>query len=144
MFRFLLIAILLIPVPLVADKNVVNIDQNEAICLAKNIYHEARGEPKLGKLAVAQVTLNRTKSRNFPKTICSVVYQKYQFSWTLITKKRESNGYKKFLNLAYEIIRKEKAIENTKILYFHNKNITPKWAYTKQPELRVGNHIFYR
>ena len=58
-------------------------------CLAKNIYHEAKGEPFEGKVAVAQVTINRAASGQFPSDICKVVYQKNvvydkvlcQFSW---------------------------------------------------------------
>ena len=45
-------------------------------CLAKNIYHEAGSEPFEGKVAVAQVTLNRAASGQFPGDVCRVVYQK--------------------------------------------------------------------
>jgi len=74
-----------------------SIDINQAHCLATNIYHEARGESYAGKVAVANVTMNRVKSSKFPNTICEVVYQsqmrenwkgeevpkrnKCQFSW---------------------------------------------------------------
>ena len=58
-------------------------------CLARNIYYEAGGEPFEGKVAVAQVTVNRAASGQFPNDICRVVYQKNivydkvlcQFSW---------------------------------------------------------------
>ena len=56
--------------PLVAKRN-----EAEALCLAKAIYFEARGEGPLGQLAVAQVILNRVKDPAFPKTICGVVFQ---------------------------------------------------------------------
>ena len=52
----------------------------EIMCLAKNIYYEARGEPLHGKIAVAQVTLNRVTHRTqFEASICGVVYAKNQF-----------------------------------------------------------------
>jgi hypothetical protein len=44
-------------------------------CLAENIYFEARGEPLDGQYAVAEVTLNRTRSDNFPHTVCGVVHE---------------------------------------------------------------------
>jgi spore germination cell wall hydrolase CwlJ-like protein len=44
-------------------------------CLALNIYHEARSEPRAGQIAVASVTLNRVKSKRFPGTVCDVVMQ---------------------------------------------------------------------
>ncbi|EOY9205508.1 cell wall hydrolase [Acinetobacter baumannii] len=49
-------------------------------CLALNIYHEARGEPKLGKELVAITTLNRAEGDN--SIICQEVLRKHQFSWT--------------------------------------------------------------
>jgi spore germination cell wall hydrolase CwlJ-like protein len=54
-----------------------SIDINQAHCLATNIYHEARGESYAGKVAVANVTMNRVKSSKFPNTICEVVYQSH-------------------------------------------------------------------
>ncbi len=45
----------------------------ELRCLAENIYFEARGEPLNGQYAVAEVTLNRLRAPDFPKTICAVL-----------------------------------------------------------------------
>ena len=53
----------------------------DIFCLAKNIYHEASVESRLGQYAVAQVTLNRVKSNQYPNTICDVVMDPWQFSW---------------------------------------------------------------
>ena len=63
--------------------------QKQLDCLARNIYYEAGYEPFEGKVAVAQVTINRAESGQFPSDICQVVYQKNivyekvlcQFSW---------------------------------------------------------------
>ena len=54
--------------------------------MALNIYHEARGEVTEGQIAVAQVTVNRAKDKRWPDTICGVVYQSKQFSWTHMIK----------------------------------------------------------
>lgn len=54
----------------------------ELACLEKNIYNEARGEIDEGQLAVAFVTIARAMSRQYPNSICGVVYQSKQFSWT--------------------------------------------------------------
>jgi len=51
------------------------IDEEEMLCLAKNIFFEARGETTEGKLAVAHVTVNRVHNKQFPNTVCDVVYQ---------------------------------------------------------------------
>jgi len=60
-----------------------DIDTAELDCLAKNIYHEARGESLQGKKAVANVTLNRVHSNLFPDTVCGVVYQAVHSRWWL-------------------------------------------------------------
>ena len=51
-------------------------------CLAMNIYFEARSESTLGQHAVAQVTMNRVASDKYPNSVCDVVWQSGQFSWT--------------------------------------------------------------
>ena len=76
--------------------NSISSNHNESedlICLAENIYWEARNQSLEGKLAVAHVTINRVESKKFPNDVCSVVKQtKYypsgkidlhscQFSW---------------------------------------------------------------
>lgn len=58
-------------------------DRREFLCLALNIYFEARGESPSGKAAVAHVVLNRRDSGRFAPTICSVIWQRSQFSWTV-------------------------------------------------------------
>jgi hypothetical protein len=59
------------------------VDRHDALCLARNIYFEARGEGARGQYAVAAVTLNRVREKRWPDGICGVVYQKKQFSWTI-------------------------------------------------------------
>ena len=45
------------------------------LCLAMNVYHEAKNQPFEGQVAVAQVVLNRVEDKRFPNTICEVVEQ---------------------------------------------------------------------
>tara|TARA_B100000424_G_C22945216_1_gene503062 strand:+ start:2217 stop:2774 length:558 start_codon:yes stop_codon:yes gene_type:complete len=52
-----------------------DVPPKELYCLAANSYFEARGETFDGKIAVAQVVINRVKSKNYPNTICEVVQQ---------------------------------------------------------------------
>ena len=60
---------------------IAEIDVDEMHCLAKNIYFEARGESTRGKVAVANVTMNRVSSPHYPNTICGVVYQAKHSTW---------------------------------------------------------------
>jgi spore germination cell wall hydrolase CwlJ-like protein len=119
-------------------------DDPSVICLAKNIYYEAQGESLIGKLAVAKVTLNRVTSPKFPNSVCGVVYQKYQFSWTLTKQYKIRNlaAWQESLNLARDAIYNGlPELENFKALYFHNKQVNPRW--NRKRLLKIGNHIFY-
>ena len=57
------------------DLSVMEENVDEIYCLAENVYHEARGEPDIGKQAVAHVVLNRVDRTDFPNTICGVIKQ---------------------------------------------------------------------
>jgi spore germination cell wall hydrolase CwlJ-like protein len=59
----------------VNQHKIPNSMHQEMICLAENIYFEARAEGVEGKAAVANVTRNRVESEQFPNTYCGVVYQ---------------------------------------------------------------------
>lgn len=54
--------------------------QATILCLSLNVYFEARGEPLDGQIAVAHVTINRSKQNN--TRVCQEVFKKNQFSWT--------------------------------------------------------------
>ena len=54
---------------------VSNSRHNEVLCLAENIYFEARAESYSGKAAVGNVTRNRVLDTRWPSTYCEVVQQ---------------------------------------------------------------------
>lgn len=117
---------------------------SETQCLAQNVYHEARGESWHGKMAVALVTLNRTEHWRFPKTICKVVYQPGQFTWTQYRNLRiyETHAWQDSVLVALiaREFHKEYA-QHFPALYFHNKQVKPLWRHRRVAT--IGNHIFY-
>ena len=123
----------------------------EVECLARNIYFEAGGEPKAGKIAVAEVTMNRVKSKQYPRTVCGVVHQKVrgtcQFSWVCDSKKhvyRNSDAWQDSVNIAESILISKKEygiIGNAK--HFHAVYVDPDWAESKRVIKKIGQHIFY-
>ena len=122
----------------------------EVECLAKNIYYEAGSEPRAGKLAVAQVTMNRVKSKHFPRTVCGVVYQKAkgvcQFSWVCENDLHPKSGrqWRESVNIAENILINKKSynvVGGAK--YFHATYVDPTWSSTKEVVAQIGNHIFY-
>tara|TARA_B100001287_G_scaffold113625_1_gene95646 strand:+ start:524 stop:1204 length:681 start_codon:yes stop_codon:yes gene_type:complete len=50
-------------------------EDNEAICMALNIYYESRSDNLAGQYAVADVVLNRVQDGRYPNSVCEVVYQ---------------------------------------------------------------------
>lgn len=134
----LLLALLLLLPPLTAQP----VDQ-EFDCLVRNVYQEARGESYKGKLAVALVTLNRTKSERFPSTICGVVYQKGQFSWTRNYAKVKINveQWQAAKDAAFSAYMGIDTLGNFKATHFHNTSVNPGWKMKKVA--KIGNHTFY-
>ena len=129
--------------------------QTQLDCLARNIYYEAGYEPFEGKVAVAQVTINRAESGQFPSDICRVVYQKNivyekvlcQFSWycETATMKRPMNGpvYTESMEVAKKVLLEGFRLPNLKdALYFHGDYINPGWK--KERVAKIGRHIFYK
>jgi spore germination cell wall hydrolase CwlJ-like protein len=123
-------------------------------CLATNIYREAGYEPFEGKVAVAQVTLNRTQDPNFPKDVCGVVYQKTvvmqkvvcQFSWHCdsAAKRRPVNNeaYKESYEVAKKVLLEGFRLSTMDdALYYHADYVNPKWG--KEKLGKIGRHIFY-
>jgi len=127
-------------------KYVIPYTNQDLQCLAKNIYFEARGENTQGKLAVAQVTLNRViYSGDSRSTICGIVYQKNQFSWTKLPRLKIKNlqQWEESLHIANGILAGKLFLANFDALYFHSSYVKPQWRVTKQYIRTIGKHIFY-
>ncbi len=139
-----------------ADITFVTVAERERqlSCLAQNIYHEAGYEPFEGKVAVAQVTLNRAASGDFPSDICAVVYQKSviyskvicQFSWYC----EQPSRMKPINNAAFAesmAVAKKVLLEGFKLdglknaIYYHADYVNPQWG--KEKIAQIGRHIFY-
>jgi len=129
--------------------------QRQLDCLARNIYHEAGYEPFEGKVAVAQVTINRAESGQFPSDICQVVYQKNivyekvlcQFSWYCdsASLKKPMNGpvYVESMEVAKKVLLEGFRIDSVKkALYYHADYINPKW--NREKIAKLGHHVFYK
>lgn len=124
-------------------------------CMTENIYHEAGKEPIEGKIAVAQVVMNRVESGKFPTDPCRVIYQKNkfyekvvcQFSWycdksvrkLAVNKERwdESNEVAKMV-----LLEGMRLPSLTNALYYHADYVNPRWKNTKVA--KIGQHIFYK
>jgi spore germination cell wall hydrolase CwlJ-like protein len=137
-----------------AESILSNINDKDRYCLQQNIYFEARNQSEMGMIAVAWVTMNRTDSKRYPNNICSVVWQKKQFSWTHdgLSDKPGKNiieqrawkraGYVTSLVLHDWAYGKEGAVKEA--THYHADYVNPYWASSFQKVAHVDNHIFYR
>ena len=57
----------------------ITLTREDETLLAKIIWVEARGEPREGQQAIAEVVLNRMASPDFPDTVRAIVYSDNQF-----------------------------------------------------------------
>jgi spore germination cell wall hydrolase CwlJ-like protein len=123
-------------------------------CLTRNIYWEAATEPFEGKVAVAQVTINRVETGRFAPDICGVVYQKNivydrvvcQFSWLCDGSSKTRPIYPAHWKESEEVAKKVllegfrlPSVKNA--LYFHADYVNPRWG--KPQVAKFGRHIFY-
>jgi spore germination cell wall hydrolase CwlJ-like protein len=123
-------------------------------CLTKNIYWESASEPFEGKVAVAQVTMNRVDSGRFAADICGVVHQKNiilgreicQFSWLCDGSSRIKPIFPAHWKESEEVAKKV-LLEGFRLpslktaLYFHADYVQPQWG--KPQVAKIGRHIFY-
>lgn len=147
---------------------IVPIVKEEIDCLALNIYHEARGEILAGKVAVADVVLNRVKDKRYPDTICGVIYQsklsswwleqgkevpilnQCQFSWYcdgVHDKPLNNKAWQESKNIAKNILINGSYIGITEgATHYHASYVKPYWSTSKNMKLtaKIGDHFFYK
>ena len=115
--------------------------------MALNMYHEARGEGRLGMLAVGWVVLNRMADEAYPKTVAEVVYQGCQFSWVCDRRSdrpRDQRSWRRALELAGEILSKTLADPTRGAMWYHASWLRhPPFGAGLARVARIGRHIFY-
>lgn len=137
-----------------AQEIVNGVNVEERLCLQKNIFFEARNQSTLGQAAVAWVTLNRVESSRYPNTICGVVWQRKQFSWTHDGKSDEPSNnvleQRAWENagivtdvVLYEWARGLKSPVSDATMY-HADYVKPYWSSSYERVARVDSHIFYQ
>jgi N-acetylmuramoyl-L-alanine amidase len=131
------------------------------MCMAANIYHEAKNQPMAGQIAVAQVVMNRVNDSRYPDNVCDVIKQgltykngkvvlgKCQFSWYCDGKKDDVNmkseKWRNSLRYASMVITNRITLDVTEgATHYHATYVRPAWARTKTKTVRINRHIFYR
>lgn len=126
----------------------------ELLCMTRNVYYEAAREPAEGKIAVAQVVMNRVAHPSFPNTPCEVIHQRTSFSSRVVCQftwlcdgSVERNRIREDLWAESQIAAKKVLLEGFRLpslenaLFYHADYVNPNWH--KVRVATIGRHIFY-
>jgi len=132
------------------------------MCLALNLYFEARDQPVVGQVAVGFSTMNRVADKRYPNTVCGVVQQARYHEWDMDNPIRNQCQYSWFCDGRSDVPMDDKAMLEAIILaqniyygklpdnsngatHYHATWIdTPYWAKDMTVVLTINQHIFYK
>lgn len=116
--------------------------ENDIRLMANAVHGEARGEPYIGKVAVAAVILNRVDSDKFPNSPSQVIFEPGAFTavadgqiWlepdeeSLKAVRDAINGWDPSDGALY---------------YYNPAKTTNKWIYSRPVIKRIGQHVYAR
>ena len=129
--------------------------ESAILCLAINIYHEARSEMIPGQYAVANVTMNRARDK---RRVCDTVTEPKQFSWTnkLVTRQQgrvvlKREGYPKdeyawgrALKIAKVVLKRPDIDFTNGATHYHATYVSPVWRHDLEKTKTMGFHVFYK
>jgi hypothetical protein len=136
--------------PMVWAKQTGNALSEQEECVAIAVYHEARGEPLDGQLAVAEVIMNRAASGRYPASWCEVVKQPWQFSFVNPRTGRMPGVNRSSASWAYAQAITRIAVGQFAdalpgdVLWYHADYVAPSWGRRLAKLQKIGAHIFYR
>jgi N-acetylmuramoyl-L-alanine amidase len=124
----------------------VNYHKNKFLT-ALTIWKEARGEPRIGKLGVYHVIMNRVKDKRWPNTPSEVCLQRLQFScWNSNdpnVKLFPSETDPAWIECC-EIVEKPDLDPTFGSTHYHTKAVQPVWSKNVKPTVTIGNHLFFK
>lgn len=125
--------------------------KRERYCMAAAIYYEARGESHSGQRAVAQVVMNRVKSKRYPNTVCGVVFQgkdrrnRCQFSFACDgrpERPRPGRSWTNALEIARAFEEGDRYAAYSRATHYHADYVRPRWSRSMDRIGKIGRHIF--
>jgi hypothetical protein len=116
-------------------------------CLKTALYFESRGESLKGQFAVAEVILNRVDNPSYPASVCGVVEQGCQFSFTCDGHSdvmKDSQSADRAGRIAQVMLTGAPRGLTQGATHFHTANVNPSWARRFPRTASIGAHLFYR
>ncbi|MGE0827838.1 MAG: cell wall hydrolase [Hyphomonadaceae bacterium] len=141
------------PITNVPDVGAEALNQGELRCLSEAIFYEARGESYRGQVAVAQVVMNRVRSKHYPNSICGVVYQGHQratgcqFTFTCdgsLNRRPRGRAWERAQNIAAQVMLGYTRSVVGGSTHYHTTAVNPVWSAMLVRTTQVGDHLFYR
>lgn len=136
-----------------AQEAVNSVPKEEKYCLQQNVFFEARNQSVLGQASVAWVTLNRVESSRYPDTICEVVWDHKQFSWTHDGKSDtpsdnvlEQRAWERAGMVANAVLLdRARGIASPvgSATMYHANYANPYWSTSYERVAQIDSHIFY-
>lgn len=137
----------------VASERLNRFDADERYCLQQNLYFEARNISDLSMEAIGWVTMNRVDSSRYPDTICGVVWDDRQFSWTHDGKSDrpsdnilEQRAWNRAGRVAMQVLNSYVRDEDSPVgdaMYYHADYSRPVWRHELTRVAQIDNHIYY-
>lgn len=138
---------------LVRDLDTAELANAEYDCLTQAIYYEAGHEVPEGKLAVAEVIMNRVADHRYPNSVCDVVYQGAtrttgcQFTFTCdgaLRRKPQPEEWAKARMAAAHVLMGLNDRSTGSATHYHATYVDPIWNVGLVRTNKIGAHIFYR
>lgn len=108
--------------------------------LARLVRAEAQGESFNGKVAVAEIVINRVMSPSFPNSVQAVIYQAGQFSPVSngsINRPADDESYR-----AVDSARQGSNLTNGALFFYNPKVAESRWLDSRKTTASIGNHVF--
>lgn len=121
------------------------------VCVALNVYYEARNDDTAGQVAVAQVVLQRMEHAEFPNSECEVIHQggeqrhQCQFSWYCDGKSDtpyDVQAWESALLIASAVMAGSGHADLLNATHYHAYYVSPDWDNMRFLG-RVGKHLYY-
>lgn len=119
------------------------------MCLAQDVYYEARGEPERGQIAAAYVVMNRAQMA-MGGDVCATIWQRHQFSWTGNMRRpaiTEMDAWTRAYQVATNVYRLRVPDPTSGADHYLNKaklHRIPHWARGGHNVIQIANHTFMK
>lgn len=115
----------------------------ELECIARAVYHEARGTSLVDRYAVAAVVVNRMGVQGFPSSACKVIAQPGQFPWFAKNPPvREKKEWSRALQVAGDALSHTFEDPTFGATYFWNTRDAPGWGKKMKVTLKTEAHRY--